>query len=69
MYISLVVLGMREESLQKFSTDGFAEAKMLSLFYKVTTLHHRPNSITNTCITCLQCFDAVGWAAGRASGL
>ena len=21
------------------------------------------------CISCLQCFDAVGWAAGRASGL
>jgi len=21
------------------------------------------------CASCLQCFDAVGWAAGRASGL
>jgi len=21
------------------------------------------------CVWCLQCFDAVGWAAGRASGL
>jgi len=21
------------------------------------------------CLVCLQCFDAVGWAAGRASGL
>ena len=21
------------------------------------------------CVCCLQCFDAVGWAAGRASGL
>jgi len=29
------------------------------------------NEYLNTCITkvCLQCFDAVGWAAGRASGL
>ena len=27
-------------------------------------------SVLLTCITCyLQCFDAVGWAAGRASGL
>ena len=25
--------------------------------------------ITELSIRCLQCFDAVGWAAGRASGL
>jgi len=24
---------------------------------------------TYACYLCLQCFDAVGWAAGRASGL
>jgi len=28
-----------------------------------------PYSITDCYPTCLQCFDAVGWAAGRASGL
>jgi len=25
--------------------------------------------MTFICLQCLQCFDAVGWAAGRASGL
>ena len=30
-----------------------------------------PNTELGTCVctVCLQCFDAVGWAAGRASGL
>ena len=26
-------------------------------------------SLSYVCMTILQCFDAVGWAAGRASGL
>jgi len=29
----------------------------------------RPTSVCYTRLLCLQCFDAVGWAAGRASGL
>ena len=27
------------------------------------------NAAVVLCVFCLQCFDAVGWAAGRASGL
>ena len=26
-------------------------------------------AVKRLCVLCLQCFDAVGWAAGRASGL
>jgi len=28
-----------------------------------------PELVSRTFTLCLQCFDAVGWAAGRASGL
>jgi len=35
-------------------------------------LKHRTHSniyVSNICFCCLQCFDAVSWAAGRAPGL
>jgi len=34
---------------------------------QVTAAANHNNNNNNNC--CLQCFDAVGWAAGRASGL
>jgi len=43
---------------------------------EITTLWHYTNvfiiiisSSSTCCIPCLQCFDTVGWVAGRASGL
>jgi len=63
-------------------TDAkFRENQPLERFYlySVTvadmckkTIHERLQLIFNVfiiCIWCLQCFDTVGWAAGRASGL
>jgi len=39
----------------------------LSVNYCLTNT--RKNFLANVSYMCLQCFDAVGWAAGRASGL
>ena len=47
--------------------EKLVPAKGNSKFCKLT-----PHEITNNyavALECLQCFDAVGWAAGRASGL
>jgi len=34
----------------------------------IASCHIRDNPLILAQILCLQCFDAVGWAAGRASG-
>ena len=43
-------------------------------WHKMTRLQRQPETDrilvdVNCYLLCLQCFDAVGWAAGRASGL
>jgi len=45
-----------------------------ALLYIAFTLIAQPSGKSvafwfNRCIVCLQCFDAVGWVAGRAPGL
>ena len=35
---------------------------------QVTPLMRTLASSNSECASCLQCFDAVGWAAGKASG-
>jgi len=45
---------------QRQSTEGTSKALKLC--------HTLPNKFLKS-VSCLQCFDAVGWAAGRASGL
>ena len=48
------------------------EKEQMHTHTKQGLLHFQPVRV-NDCLTgllfCLQCFDAVGWAAGRASGL
>ena len=43
--------------------------KFLNDIPKICEKCHLPNMSCTTRKLCLQCFDAVGWAAGRASGL
>jgi len=38
-----------------------------TLKYKLTTIYNSTNNLSNNIP--VQCFDTVGWAAGRASGL
>jgi len=43
----------------------------LTLCYNAVYAHQQSTwvNILLLCTSCLQCFDTVGWAAGRASGL
>ena len=53
--------------LKKINSDYFTKpyaAANYSRSYKVITVYTQ-----STVFICLQCFDTVGWAAGRASGL
>jgi len=49
------------------------QSRSVQFLCSTCTSHYR-RKIVNVCfffisVVCLQCFDAVGWAAGRASGL
>ena len=41
------------------------------MYSNFTEKHHSDLHLTSVCLSpfCLQCFDAIGWAAGRTSGL
>ena len=73
MYMSMVITKARCCSASKHSS--FKPAESIP-FLNVTTSHLRSVEmplmsmlvVARVC-WCLQCFDTVGWAAGRASGL
>ena len=45
------------------------DTDLLTQAWSMGVLEGHHNFYTHECMTCLQCFDAVGWATGRASGL
>ena len=51
----------RQNSIQPLNLEDLKEEKAVQFAAEVTNRF--------TALICLQCFDAVGWAAGRASGL
>ena len=54
-------LAFTPEVLHSHSSIAAAQKLILIVFYSPACGRHA--------VVCLQCFDAVGWAAGRASGL
>jgi len=56
---------LRDHFIDNMSHLAHDKSGIFSLQHQVNILN-----ITNEILNnCLQCFDAVGWAAGRASGL
>ena len=51
------------------SLDGVATDVQYAVFALLTLHHHTIIIIMSRVLQCLQCFDAVGCVAGRASGL
>ena len=45
------------------------DTDLLTQAWSMGVLEGHHNFYTHECMTCLQCFDAVGWATGRPSGL
>jgi len=49
--------------------QGLRMAELGQGVFFMHTIKHTQYCYNYCCCVCLQCFDAVGWAAGRASGL
>ena len=64
--------GLGEVAAQQdvfFLQDSFKDTFSKCLDKKVIFFHDTAHLNNLTTTLCLQCFDAVGWAAGRTSGL
>ena len=61
----------KESERQNDSFQAPTNFLVTNQMYQPPTTHFTAITQVNLCLQCLclQCFDAVGWAAGRASGL